>query len=50
MSSRQILDLISDYILTKSNIETYPELFQLGEGEVELDKIAESFEAALRQL
>lgn len=49
MSSRQLLDLISDYVLEKSNIESYPDLFKSGEGEERLAEIAEAFEAELRK-
>lgn len=49
MPSRQILDLITEYISTKSQTETYPDHFKPGEAESKLQNIADAFGVALLQ-
>lgn len=47
MPSRELLDLIADYVSTKNNAEMHAEFLIEGEAEAQLDKIAAAFEAAL---
>lgn len=47
MDGRILLDLIADYVATKDNAERYSEVFNEGEAEAQLSKIAAAFEAEL---
>lgn len=47
MDGRILLDLIADYVATKDNAERYSEVFNEGEAEAQLNKIAAAFEAEL---
>ena len=50
MSGRKILDLISEYVSMKDNVDLHPDLISPEQAEEQLNEIATAFEVALRRL